>query len=261
MIGSETDYLLQHWVLRLFVYKIRQQATKKERDKIIDDVVPKSSLLTKDVLLEKVADLSILNRETENESKPSPLDPNKQSEQTSTSVNLTTPGTPFDFDGDSKADYSTWNRSVSSVPVGTWTIKNSQTGQNSSTQLGASGNQIAPADYDGDGKTDIAIWNPNNGLWTIKKSSDGSTFTRSFGQKGDAIVPADYDGDGKADVAVWRPSSGEWYITRSSDNSWYVVTFGGQQFGDVQSSVITMGMAAPILLYGGQRAALGTYIF
>ncbi|MBL0240330.1 MAG: hypothetical protein IPQ00_07125 [Chloracidobacterium sp.] len=105
--------------------RVQDQATsnKKERDKIIDDVVPKSSLLTKDVLLEKVADLSILNRETENESKPSPLDPNKQSEQTSTSVNLTTPGTPFDFDGDSKADYSTWNRSVSSVPVGTWTIK------------------------------------------------------------------------------------------------------------------------------------------
>ncbi|MDQ4123222.1 MAG: DUF2380 domain-containing protein [Acidobacteriota bacterium] len=136
--------------------------------------------------------------------------------------------TPFDFDGDGKADISAWRRSN-----GNWTSQRSGGSGQTTVQLGASGNQIAPGDYDGDGKTDEAIWNPDNGLWTIRYSLSGNVSSQYWGTKGDAIVPADYDGDGKTDLAVWRPSTGYWYALRSSDGSWFVYQWGHQRFGDI----------------------------
>jgi RHS repeat-associated protein len=161
---------------------------------------------------------------------------NPETAKTATnSVNsvTSTQGTAFDFDGDGKADFSTWRRTNGTIPSGTWSVNNSQTGQNNTTQLGAGGNQIAPGDYDGDGKTDKAVWNPSNGNWTIKYSSTGNTVVINWGVKGDAIVPADYDGDGKTDIAIWRPNGGHWYIIRSSDNSWYTIQWGGQEYADI----------------------------
>ena len=214
--------------------RFEDQATnnKSELNKIIDEILPKKTRLTKDELLKSVKDIIDVEN-TNRESLTKPVDLYKQTEQdTRNSVN-TTPGTPFDFDGDGKADYSTWRRTGGSVPAGTWTVKNSLNGQITSSQLGENGNQIAPADYDGDGKTDLAVWKPSTGVWTIKKSSNGSVVTRQWGAKGDAIVPADYDGDGKADVAIWRPSTGVWWILKSSDNSYYSLQWGGQQWGDI----------------------------
>lgn len=234
---------------------------KTEQDKIINDSIPTASIVTKDNLLENVnglikgeetkngsesplslyknagqPDNSVAGEETgekrtsspENKAISKPKTVEAEKLKTNESSNLTTPGTPFDFDGDGKADFSTWSRTNAN-----WTVYNRQTAQNNTLQLGASGNQIAPGDYDGDGKTDKAVWNPGNGVWTIKHSSTGNTVTQQWGVKGDAIVPADYDGDGKTDIAVWRPETGEWYVLKSSDGTWYAITFGAKRFGDI----------------------------
>lgn len=207
---------------------------KSESNKIIGEIVPDKAKLTKDKLLKNVENIiDIENTNSEPQTKPVDLDLYKQTEEDSQNSINTTPGTPFDFDGDGKADYSTWRRTTGNIPAGTWSIKNSLNGQVTSSQLGENGNQIAPADYDGDGKTDQAVWNPTNGIWTIKKSSNGSVLTQQWGQKGDAIVPEDFDGDDKADLAVWRPSTGAWWILKSSDNSFYSLQWGGQQWGDI----------------------------
>ncbi len=127
------------------------------------------------------------------------------------------PFTPFDFDGDGKADISVFRPSN-----GYWYRINSSSGQWSSILFGVSSDKIVPADYDGDGRTDLAVY--RNGTWYIQQSTAGFTGV-SFGDANDIPVPADYDGDGRADIAVFRPSNGVWYIMRSS------LGFLGIQFG------------------------------
>lgn len=137
--------------------------------------------------------------------------------------------TAFDFDGDGKADFSTWGRSNH-----VWTVhKSGANGQAETLSLGANKNQIVPGDYDGDGKTDKATWNPETGSWVIKYSSDGSLGVTTWGVKGDAAVPSDYDGDGKTDLAVWRPSTGVWYVIKTTDGTWLTMAWGHQQNGDI----------------------------
>ncbi len=122
--------------------------------------------------------------------------------------------TPFDFDGDGKADVSVYRPNM-----GIWYFLNSMDGF-SATQWGNSTDKIVPADYDGDGKTDIAIYRQSNGTWYILNSSGGVTYTQ-WGIGADIPVPADYDGDGKADIAVYRPSNGTWYILNSTGGVTY----------------------------------------
>jgi len=126
--------------------------------------------------------------------------------------------TPFDFDGDGRADVSVFRS-----PSGTWYFLNSIGGYNS-TQFGFATDKIVPADYDGDGKTDIAVYRPSSGVWYFLNSTGGFSAVQ-FGFSTDVPVPADYDGDGKADVAVYRPSSGTWYIL-SSTGGFSVTQFG-----------------------------------
>jgi len=161
--------------------------------------------------------------------------------------------TPFDFDGDGKADISVtrptdmmWYRFTNPSYV--------------ATQHGATGDKIVPGDYDGDGKTDIAVFHPqtaewryissqNNTLVTVQHGLDGDIpiagdFTndgrddylvvRNFqwllrnnataqfsnlgnlGAPGDDLVPGDYDGDGRTDRAVYRRATGQWLYYPSS---------------------------------------------
>jgi uncharacterized delta-60 repeat protein len=113
--------------------------------------------------------------------------------------------TPFDFDGDGKADVSVFRS-------GMWYLERSGAGF-SSSRFGLNTDQIVPADYDGDGKTDIAVFRQDEGDWYCLNSRSDTYSEAHFGADGDVPVVADYDGDGKADYAVYR--GGVWYIQRS----------------------------------------------
>ena len=124
--------------------------------------------------------------------------------------------TPFDFDGDGKADVSVF-RSTDRV----WYLLRSSSGY-TAQQFGNSTDKIVPADFDGDGKTDIAVF--RNGFWYWLNSSNGSFQSVQFGQAGDIPVPADYTGDGRSELAVYR--LGFWYMLNLVNNQFQAAQFG-----------------------------------
>jgi uncharacterized delta-60 repeat protein len=125
-------------------------------------------------------------------------------------INLTLNSrTPFDFDGDGKADVSVFRPSNA-----TWYLQRSQAGQFAQS-FGLATDKLAPADYDGDGKTDIAVF--RNGEWYILQSSSNTARFAPLGAAGDQPFPADYDADGRADLAVFQ-TNGNWLI-RSLDTT------------------------------------------
>ncbi|MBC7911037.1 MAG: VCBS repeat-containing protein [Pyrinomonadaceae bacterium] len=131
--------------------------------------------------------------------------------------------TPFDFDGDSKADLSVFRSNA-----GAWYISNSSNGSLLSQQFGLATDRIVPTDYDGDNRADISVF--RGGTWYTLSSINGSLRTDQWGATGDIPAPADYDGDSKADLAVWRESSGTFYILSSLNGSVRAAQFG--TFGD-----------------------------
>lgn len=128
--------------------------------------------------------------------------------------------TKFDFDGDGKADISTFRNSNR-----TWYI-NQSTGGFTGVQFGLASDKLAPADYDGDGKSDVAVFRESEGNFYILNSSDGSVRIENFGLAGDKLTVGDWDGDGKADLSVWREGSqGVFYYRGSSNNPSGGITF------------------------------------
>jgi hypothetical protein len=106
---------------------------------------------------------------------------------------------PADYDGDGKADYTTYKD-------GLWTIEQSTNGTLRYESFGLSDDILVPADYDGDGKVDVAVWRRSNGYWYWLSSRDKSFNAYQFGLSIDFDVPkpGDYDGDGRTDFAVFR---------------------------------------------------------
>lgn len=132
--------------------------------------------------------------------------------------------TPFDFDGDGRADISVFR-----PLTGAWLILQSSNGTLRSTIFGQAGDLLVPADYDGDGRADIAVFRFGN--WYRLNSLTNQFVAVQFGAAGDIPTPADYDGDGLADISVFRPSNGTWYRINSSDNQIVAVTWGAS--GDI----------------------------
>jgi uncharacterized delta-60 repeat protein len=123
--------------------------------------------------------------------------------------------TPFDFDGDGRADVSVYRS-------GTWHLQQSATGY-AALQFGLAGDKLAPADYDGDGRTDEAVY--RDGVWHLLRSDSGYVSIQ-FGLSSDVPQAADYDGDGKAEISVYRPSNGAWYIYNFATNQVDIRQFG-----------------------------------
>lgn len=141
-------------------------------------------------------------------------------------LGLNTPArTPFDFDGDGRADLSVFRPSDR-----IWYLNQSTAGF-AAMQFGLSDDNLAAADYDGDGRADIAVYRASEGVWYIANSSNGTYSTARFGIAEDIATPGDFDGDGRADFAVFRPSSGTWYYLQSSNGQPRGIQFG--QSGDI----------------------------
>ena len=113
---------------------------------------------------------------------------------------------PFDFDGDGRADISVVRPSTDR-----WYELFSGTGAVYEETFGLAGDILAPADFDGDGITDEAIYRPSNGQWWFRSSVSGGLVLNVFGLNGDIPRPSDFDGDGKADFVLFRPSNNTWY--------------------------------------------------
>lgn len=124
--------------------------------------------------------------------------------------------TPFDFDGDGKADVVVYRPSDS-----TWYMQNSTTGFGGE-RFGLPADKIAPADFDGDGRTDIGVF--RDGDWYWLQSSDHGFRAVHFGQTGDVPVPGDYTGDGRAEPGVYR--DGTWWTLNMANDQYQAVQFG-----------------------------------
>lgn len=128
--------------------------------------------------------------------------------------------TPFDFDGDGRADVSVVRPSTNR-----WYEVLSSTGAVYEETFGITGDVLAPADFDGDGITDEAIYRPasTNSQWWYRSSLNGGLVLNQFGGLNDIPRPADFDGDGKADLVLFRPADSTWYrfssLTRQASST------------------------------------------
>jgi uncharacterized delta-60 repeat protein len=131
--------------------------------------------------------------------------------------------TPFDYDGDGRADVSVLRASAN-----TWYQLYSFNPSIGIVSFGSSGDIAAPADYDGDGRTDIGIYRRSTRQWWYLATSTDTIIT-VFHQDGvsDSIPrPSDVDGDGKVDLVLYSPTNSVWTRKVSTTSLTTNTTFG-----------------------------------
>lgn len=141
------------------------------------------------------------------------------SEPADITVGISQQRTPFDFDGDGRADNSLFRPSNM-----VWYVQNSADNSYQILQFGLASDKLVPADYDGDGKSDIAVY--RDGAWYVLQSSSGQVLVVNFGLAEDDPLPSDFDGDGRADFIVFRPSDNIWYRMSSANGAVSNKVFG-----------------------------------
>jgi uncharacterized delta-60 repeat protein len=132
--------------------------------------------------------------------------------------------TPFDFDGDGRADIS-----VTRPGDFNWYQLTGVNYNFGALQFGQVGDKVTPADFDGDGKTDIGVFRPATGDWWYRGSIDGLQHGVHWGQNGDVPLAGDYNGDGKDDLVAVR-NYGWWIANASNAQTIMFINFG--QVGD-----------------------------
>jgi uncharacterized delta-60 repeat protein len=130
--------------------------------------------------------------------------------------------TPFDFDGDSRADVSVFRPSENR-----WYVFRSSDSVVAEQVFAVAGDVPVPADFDGDGKTDYAIYRPSTGAWWYLSSINNVQTTVLWGgEAGDVPKASDWDGDGRADFVIFRPTNSYWYHKSSANGIAFNVQFG-----------------------------------
>ncbi len=129
--------------------------------------------------------------------------------------------TPYDFDGDGRADFTVFRPSTNQ-----WYELLGGGTNYEAPVFGLAGDIPVPADFDGDGKTDEAIYRPSTGTWWYQSSVNGAQLARQYGVGTDLPRPGDFDGDGKADFIVFRPSTNQWYRSGSGVGEVAAYSFG-----------------------------------
>ncbi len=150
--------------------------------------------------------------------------------------------TPFDFDGDGRADVSVFRPSE-----GRWYILQSADLTLRQVNFAIAGDIPAPADFDGDGKTDVAIYRPSNGDWWSISSISGMQINGSFGQTGGIPLPSDFSGDGRADYIVFRPANNNWFRINSANGQPNSPNFGAPGDKPVIADFNGDGMVDPAI--------------
>ena len=90
------------------------------------------------------------------------------------------PVSPYDFDGEAKADIGVFRPSN-----GGWYVRLSSDGSLSGVQWGTAGDLPEPADFDSDSRSDFVIF--RNGLWYLVYSATLTTYGTQFGTAGDIL--------------------------------------------------------------------------
>lgn len=134
---------------------------------------------------------------------------------------IVTNPTPFDFDGDGRADVSVFRPSE-----GRWYILQSADLTLRQVNFAIAGDIPVPADFDGDGRTDVAIYRPSNGDWWSLSSISGQQVNGSFGQTGGIPLPSDFNADGRVDYTVFRPATNTWNRINAVNGQVSVINFG-----------------------------------
>lgn len=136
-------------------------------------------------------------------------------------------GTPGDFDGDRKTDFTVIRRNTE-TGLATYLTYLSQSGGSKVTSniAHADFDIFTEGDFDGDRLSDISFTRAKiqpDITWLGIKSASNSSFSQVFGVLGDVPVPADLDGDFIDDLTVFR--DGTWFSARSKSGA-FTRSFG-----------------------------------